>query len=122
MSDIYHKHTKKRSRKHHSTCDLIADLWKDSARMRNCFIHSRKPFGCFLNFFRIRERENIGVKSETMKAEEDAILAKLMTEYAEEEGRKYNALNDQLQVVPAPEVPANVEKRLLELIDKKLQY
>ena len=90
--------------------------------MRSCLIYSRKTFWCFINSFRICKRENIGKKPEVLEAEEDTILAKLMAEYAEENGRKYNALNEQLHVIPVPEVPVNVEKRFLELIDKKLQY
>lgn len=122
MSDICHEHTKKRNRKHHSACDVIDVLRIIRARIRICFIHGRKPFRCILNFFKIRECENIGEKSETIEAEEDAILAKLMAEYAEEEGRKYNALNEQLQDIPPSEVPVNIEKRFLELIDNKLKY
>ena len=115
MSDICHEHTKKRNKKHHSACDVIDILKKVRARLRICFSHGWKPFRCC-------ERENIGEKSETIEAEEDAILAKLMAEYAEEEGRKFNALNEQLQDIPPSEVPVNIDKRFLELIDKKLKY
>ncbi len=122
MSDICHEYTKKRNRKQHPACDVIEDLRRISARMRICFIHRRKPFRCFLNFFRICERENKGEKPEALEAEEDAILANLMAEYAEEEGKKYNALNEQLQDIPPSAVPVNIEKRFLELINRELKY
>lgn len=122
MSDICHEHTKTRNRKHHSACDVIDDLSKTSARMRICFIHRRKPFRCFLIFLRICERENKGEKPEALEAEEDAILVKLMAEYAEEEGKKYNALNEQLQDIPPSAVPVIIEKRFLELINRELKY
>ena len=122
MSDICHEHTKKRNRKHHSACDVIDILRKTRARLRIRFTHGWKPSRGSLIFFRIRERESRGEKPETLEAEEDTILAKLMAEYAEEEGRKYNALNEQLQVIQPSAVPVNNDKRFLELIDKKLKY
>ena len=122
MSDICHEHTKKRNSKHHSACDVIDILRKFRARLRIRFTHGWKPFRCSLIFFRIRERESKGEKPEALEAEEDAILAKLMAEYAEEEGKKYNALNEQLQDIQPSAVPVNNDKKFLELIDKKLKY
>lgn len=122
MSDICHEYTEKRNRKHHSTCDVIDIIRITGAKIRICFIHGRKPFLRFLNFFRIHERKNKGEKLDALEAEEDAILAKLMAEYAEEEGKKYNALNEQLQDIQPSAVPVNIDKRFLELIDNKLKY
>ena len=122
MSDICHEHTKKRHRKHHSACDVIDILRKFRVKLRICFTHGWKPFRCSLIFFRIRESESKGEKLEALEAEEDAILARLMAEHAEEEGKKYNALNEQLQDIQPSAIPVNIEKRFLELIDEKLNY
>lgn len=49
---------------------------------------------------------------------EDAVLRKLMDEYAESEGARYKAENERLQNDPGAAVPPEVERRAIQLINR----
>lgn len=97
---------------------ILGDDWcEDCGEYKPCIIRFRKPWERVKYFFGIRERELTEEEWEALEAEEDAMFARMMNEYAHAEGERYSAENERLKNDPDAEVPPDVDRRARELID-----
>ena len=116
MSETRHKKRKKWTMKQNISA---IGLFNGSHRVYR-IISPVVAFRKLLERFGIISGKYCSLKSNALGIEEDTDteLAELMAEFAEEEGKKYIALNEQLLNTPTTEAPAYFKKRILELVDK----
>ena len=100
---------------------ILDDDWcEECCQYKPCVIRFRKPWERIKYFFGIRERELTDEEWEALEAEQDAELARLMSDYLQQEGERYNAEVERLRNDPNAAVPPEVERRALELIERTL--
>ena len=98
---------------------ILDDDWcEECCQYKPCVIRFRKPWERIKYFFGIRERKLTQEEWETLEAEADAVFARVMEEYMEQEGERYIAENERLQNDPNAAVPPDVEQRAKELFEK----
>ena len=98
---------------------ILDDDWCEvCCQYKPCVIRFRKPWERIKYLFGFRERKLTEEEWAALEAEEDAMLTRIIEEYAEIEGKRYLALNELLQNDPNAAVPPEVEQRAKELIEK----
>ena len=95
---------------------LEDDLCEACGEIKPCVIRFRRPWERIKYFFGFRERPFTEEELAEMEAEEEAEFAKLMDTLAQQEGEKYERLNERLQNDPSAAVPPEIEKRALDFI------
>ena len=97
---------------------LDYDLCETCGKIKPCVVRYRGALGKLLYSLGFRKRMLTDDASADCQEEEDALIARLMEDFGEQEGERFNALNEQLQDDPSAAVPADVEQRVLDLIQK----
>lgn len=97
---------------------ILGDDWcEECCQYKPCVIRFRKPWERIKYFFGIRERELSEEEWAELEEEEDARFARMMDEFMDSEGKRYEAENERLKDDPDAAVPIAIEKRAIERIE-----
>ncbi len=99
--------------------DVILDesCCKACGEMKPCILRLKNPWGKGQYFLGIRDQVFSEDNLASMETEEDIELARMMEDFAQQVGTRYNTINEKLLNDLSAAVPEDMEQKALDYID-----